>query len=96
MNPQNYRQVHGNNGPRGVIHSAKQAAVKETYPSVPNRAMCTHLLCTLKFLAWLFAFQLTVNLPFSHSGKEKKKREKKKWVYNPSALGVEILQQSLL
>lgn len=75
MNPQNYRQVHSNNGLCGVIHSAKQAVVKETYPSVPNRAMCTHLLCTLKFLAGLFAFQLTVNLPFSHSGKKKKEKK---------------------
>jgi len=46
MNLQNYRQVHGNNGPRGVTRSAKQAVVKETSPSIPKRAMCAHLLCT--------------------------------------------------
>ena len=64
MNVQNYRQVRGNNSPRGVIRSAKQAVVKETkypkkghvhpsalYIEIPSLVVCFSTCSELAFLS---------------------------------------------
>lgn len=81
MNPQNYRQVHGNNGLWSDTWYA-WAAGKEIYPSIPERATCAHLLRTQIPIAGPFAWT-----SLSVSGGEK---EKKMQGNNPSVLAVKF------